>query len=111
MGGGRRRGGEGAEVGVLPDLAFDHHKVLTTAIERIRGKIDYDPRIAQGLLPEEFTTKEFRRVHEIVKGEMYDRNNFNKRFRRMVEDGRFIECEDTKELRGGGRPPKLYRFP
>lgn len=93
------------------ELAFDHWKILQMAVERIRGKMDYDPRIAQGLLPAEFTQKEFRRVHEIVKGESYDRSNFNKRFRRMVEDGRFEEIDATKELRSSGRPPKLYRFP
>lgn len=92
-------------------LAFDHEKILAMALERIRGKIDYDPRIARGLLPAEFTQKEFRRVHEIVKGETYDASNFSKRFRRMVEDGRFVAVGAEKELRGAGRPPKLYRFP
>ena len=92
-------------------LAFDHPKILAMALERIRGKIDYDPRIAQGLLPTEFTQKEFRRVHEIVKAETYDSSNFSKRFRRMLEDGRFVEVGAEKELRGAGRPPKLYKFP
>jgi len=111
---GRKRGAlEGtysAEVSVLPDLAFDHHKILTLALDRLRGKLDYDPRLARALLPETFTQKQFRRVHEIVKGESYDRSNFAKRFRRMVEDGRFIESDETVELSSGGRPPKLYRF-
>ena len=92
-------------------LAFDHGEIIEKAIERIRGKMDYDPRIARGLLPEEFTSKQLRRVHEIVKGETYDRRNFNRRFQRMVEDGRFIETPHTKELPDAGRPPKLYRFP
>ena len=92
-------------------LAFDHEKILAMALERIRGKIDYDPRIARGLLPAEFTQKEFRRVHEIVKGETYDSSNFSKRFHRILEDGRFVALEAQKETRGGGRPPKLYAFP
>jgi 8-oxo-dGTP diphosphatase len=92
-------------------LAFDHGRILAMALERIRGKIDYDPRIARGLLPTEFTQKEFRRVHEIVKGETYDASNFSKRFRRMLEDGRFAVVDAKKELRSTGRPPRLYRFP
>jgi 8-oxo-dGTP diphosphatase len=92
------------------NLAFDHAQILRTAVERIRGKIDYDPRLVRALLPEEFTSKEFRRVHEIVKGESYDSSNFSKRFRRMVEDGRFVELDETKETRGSGRPARLYRF-
>lgn len=92
------------------ELAFDHGKILDTAVERIRGKIDYDPRLVRALLPEEFTAPEFRRVHETVKGTTYDTSNFRKRFRRMVEDGRFEELEETREQRGAGRPARLYRF-
>lgn len=91
-------------------LAFDHTRILRCAIERIRGKIDYDPRLVRALLPEEFTAKEFRRVHEIVKGENYDVSNFSKRFKRMVEDGRFIELDGLKETRGRGPAARLYRF-
>ena len=92
------------------NLAFDHAKIFQMALERIRGKIDYDPRLVRALLPKEFTSKEFRRVHEIVKGRTYDSSNFNKRFRRMVEDGRFIETDEKKEQRSAGRPARLYRF-
>jgi len=92
------------------ELAFDHGKILHTAVDRVRGKIDYDPRLVRALLPEEFTAKEFRRVHEIVKGITYDKSNFSKRFRRMVEDGRFVELDETKEHRGAGRPARLYKF-
>jgi 8-oxo-dGTP diphosphatase len=94
-----------------PDLAFDHEEILAEAIGRVRGKIDYDPRLGRALLPKEFTAKEFRRLHEIVKGTTYDPSNFSKRFKRMVEDGRFIETDETKEQRGAGRPARLYRFP
>lgn len=100
-----------AEVEFLPEMAFDHDEIMKVAIERIRGKIDYDPRIARALLPREFTAKQFRRVHEIVKGETYDSSNFSKRFRRMVEDGRFIELDETQEPVGAGRPARLYCFP
>lgn len=100
------------DVEELPEkLAFDHHKILAMAIERVRGKIDYDPRLARALLPREFTSKEFRRVHEVVKGTTYDKSNFSKRFRRMVEDGRFVETDETQEQRGAGRPARLYKFP
>jgi 8-oxo-dGTP diphosphatase len=91
-------------------LAFDHDRVLAAAVARIRGKLDYEPRLARALLPSEFTQKQFRRVHEIVKGTTYDRSNFARRFRRMVEDGRLQQSEARAELPGSGRPPRLYRF-
>lgn len=91
-------------------LAFDHPAIIRAALERIRGKVDYDPRLVQALLPDEFTQSEFRRVHEVIKGACYDKSNFAKRFRRMLEDGRFEATDAKRSLRGAGRPPKLYRF-
>jgi 8-oxo-dGTP diphosphatase len=99
------------DVEELPEMAFDHDEIMATAIERVRGKIDYDPRLARALLPSEFTTRQFRRVHEICKGTTYDSSNFNKRFKRMVEDGRILETEDLEETTGAGRPARLYKFP
>ena len=99
------------DVEELPEMAFDHDKIMQTAIERVRGKVDYDPRLARALLPNEFTTTQFRKVHEICKGETYDSSNFNKRFKRMVEDGRILETEDLEETTGAGRPARLYKFP
>lgn len=92
------------------ELAFDHARILQCAIDRIRGKVDYDPRLVRALLPSEFTSTEFRRVHEVVKGESYDASNFSKRFKRMVEDGQFVEMKAHKDPKGSGRPPRLYRF-
>lgn len=95
----------------LPKLAFDHDKIMAAAIDRVRGKIDYDPRLARALLPTEFTGTQFRRVHEICKGVTYDSSNFNKRFKRMVEDGRILETEELQDAEGAGRPARLYKFP
>lgn len=92
-------------------LAFDHARILRVAAERVRGKIDYDPRIARALLPAEFTVNEFRRVHEIVKGVSQDSSNFSKRFRRMLEDGRVEEVGAMSGMQDRGRPSALYRFP
>ena len=99
------------DVEKLPKMAFDHDVIMATAIARVRGKIDYDPRLARALLPCEFTTTQFRRVHEICKGMLYDSSNFNKRCKRMVEDGQVLETDEIEETTGAGRPARLYRFP
>lgn len=91
-------------------LAFDHATIIDTALTRVRGKIDYDPRIVRALLPSEFTLREFRRVHEVVKGVTYDPSNFSKRFKRIVEDGKILPLNELKPTVGAGRPAKLYRF-
>jgi hypothetical protein len=80
-------------------------------LERLRGKVDWAPEIAAGLVPRHFTKSELRRVYEVIKGQVQDRSNFAKRFKRMLEDGRFETVEgSTRELRGAGRPPQLYAF-
>lgn len=99
------------DVEELPKTAFDHDEIMTTAIERIRGKIDYDPRLTRALLPTEFTAPQFRRVHEVCKGVTYDASNFRKRFKRMVEDGHIAETDEVLDHVGSGRPARLYRFP
>ena len=92
----------------LPSLAFDHHDIIEVALTRIRGKIDYEPRIAHSLVPTEFTQAELRQVHEVVKGVKYDKSNFSKRFKRMVEDGKLVPAPGKRAT--DGRPARLYRI-
>lgn len=89
------------------DLAFDHTDILQTAIERVRGKIDYT-NIAFQLVPETFTIPELRAVHEVIKGTTYDPGNFRRRFKRMVTDG-IIEEAPGKRITST-KPAKVYRF-
>jgi 8-oxo-dGTP diphosphatase len=92
----------------LPELAFDHAHIIDVALNRIRGKIDYEPRIANSLVPAEFTQADLRQVHEVVKGVKYDKSNFAKRFKRMVEDGKLREAPGKRAT--DGRPARLYRM-
>jgi 8-oxo-dGTP diphosphatase len=56
-------------------LAFDHREILQTAIERIRGKIDYAP-IGFQLLPKRFTLTDIQTVYEAVLDRPIDKRNF-----------------------------------
>lgn len=93
----------------IPDLelAFDHQDILAKGVERIQGKIDYSP-IAFNLLPPTFTVTELREVHEAIKGQSYDPNNFRRRFKRMVTDGILKEAPGKRLT--GGKPAKVYSF-
>lgn len=94
-----------------PALAFDHKEVVEMVLDRIRGKVDWAPEIAAGLVPQHFTRSELRRVYEVIKGQAQDHSNFAKRFKRMLEEGHFEPVEgSTRELPGAGRPPQLYAF-
>lgn len=88
-------------------LAFDHDRIVDTAVERIRGKVDYAP-IAFDLVPETFTVSELRAVYEAIKGERSDAANFRRRFNRMLADG-LVEQAPGRRLTGR-RPAAVYRF-
>ena len=93
----------------LPDLelAFDHDAILATAVERIRGKIDYAP-LAFELVPPTFTIAELRAVYEAIKGHAYDPGNFRRRFMRMQTDGVIERAPGKRQT--GTKPARVYRF-
>ena len=93
------------ETGAALPLAFDHAQILATAVERIRGKLDYAP-IGFELLPRTFTLRDLRLVHEAILGHPLNKDSF----RRKVQD-RGLVVATGEHLEGvGHRPPELYRF-
>lgn len=101
------RQAEWVSVQELPVLAFDHTVILSLALQRLRGKIDYSP-IAFKLLSDTFTVADLMGVHQAIKGNTYDPANFRRRFRRMVEDGVLEEAPGKRIT--GKRSAKVYRF-
>ncbi len=61
-----------------PRLAFDHGAILKTAIERLRGKVEYTS-LPAFLLPEPFTLPQLQRMYEIVLGRPVDKSGFRTR--------------------------------
>lgn len=89
--------------GAVP-LAFDHAAILTLAMERIRGKLDWVP-IGFQLLPEKFTLTELQEVHEAILAKPLDKRNFRAK---VLRDGL---VKPTKEMRTGNhRPAQLFRY-
>ena len=88
-------------------LAFDHDRIVDTAIERVRGKVDYAP-IAFDLVPPTFTVAELRAVYEAIKGERYDASNFRRRFKRMLDAGLVARAPGKRHT--ARRPAAVYTF-
>ncbi|TDD52150.1 NUDIX hydrolase, partial [Kribbella antibiotica] len=59
-------------------LAFDHHQILTDAVERARAKLEYSP-LAAAFCPDEFTISELRTIYEAVWGIPLDPRNFHRK--------------------------------
>ena len=89
---------------VLP-LAFDHASILGTAVRRIRGKVEYAP-IGFELLPERFSLRDLRLVHEAILGRELNKDSF----RRRILDRGLVVATGEREQGVGHRPPELYRF-
>jgi 8-oxo-dGTP diphosphatase len=88
----------------LPELAFDHARILEYALKRLRWKLEWTA-LGFLLLPKEFTLSELQHVYETVLHEPLDKRNF----RRKILAADIIE--DTGHYREGDhRPAKLYRF-
>jgi 8-oxo-dGTP diphosphatase len=88
----------------LPELAFDHAKILRRARSRLREKIE-EPVIALQLVPETFTLTELQRVHELVLARGLDKRNFRKKM--LALD--VIEATGETKQAGPHRPARLYR--
>ena len=63
-------------------MAFDHRRILATALGRLRGKLKYRPVVFE-LLPPEFTLYDLQKT---------------------------VEATGNESTATGGRPARLYRF-
>ena len=89
----------------VPELAFDHNRIVEYALGRLRAKITYSP-IAHAFLNPEFTLAELREVHEAVLRKPLDPANF----RRQVLASNTVVATGTCVTGTSHRPPALYRF-
>jgi len=89
----------------LPDMAFDHNRIITYALQRLQSKLEYT-NVIYSLLPKYFTFNQLQRTYEIILNKKLDKRNFRKKF--MLLD---LIKPTTKILKGERqRPAKLYRF-
>ena len=93
------------QIDALPRLAFDHSKILKTALERLRGKLSYAP-VGFELLPQKFSIKQLQKLYEIVLGQPLDNRNFRKKIFAMDV------LKELDEMQKGvaHRAARLYRF-
>lgn len=62
----------------VPQLAFDHDRILRAALQRLRERIHFEP-IGFELLPEKFTMKQLQNLYEAILDVRFDRSNFAKK--------------------------------
>ena len=89
----------------IPSLAFDHQKIITYALERLRHKVNYTTICFQ-LLPEKFTLSELQKAYEVILGQKLDKRNFRKKMLQL----NILKRMGEKKISGPQRPAELYSF-
>jgi 8-oxo-dGTP diphosphatase len=88
-----------------PSLAFDHERILETALQRLKGKVRYQP-IGFELLPKKFTLSQLQGLYETILERELDRRNFRKKILSMD----ILEELDEVQQDVAHRAARLYRF-
>lgn len=88
----------------LPQLPFDHNRIIDAAVKRLRDKSTYSA-LPCHLLPELFTLSELQQAYERVLGHKLDKSAF----RRKIFDLDFLEATN-KTRKGVHRPAQLHRI-
>ncbi|MBL0912815.1 MAG: NUDIX hydrolase [Bacteroidia bacterium] len=65
-------------ISALPQLGFDHRNIVSLAVDRLRGKVRYQP-VGFELLDEKFTLSQLQALYEAILQNPVDKRNFRKK--------------------------------
>lgn len=85
-------------------LAFDHAKIITLAIERLRNKIEYTS-IAFNLAGAEFTLPQLQKIYEIILGKKLYKTSFRSQMQKYI-----VPTGRKKHVEGVVRDALCYRY-
>ncbi len=89
------------------ELAFDHARILSDAVDRVRADLELTGS-ATAFLPPAFTLAELRGIYEAVWNVHFDAANFRKRV--LADEGWVIPTgKRARPGSSGGKPAELYR--
>lgn len=89
----------------MPQLIFDHEKMVQNALERLRYKAALHP-IGFELLPETFTIPQLHKLYEAIYGMQLDRRNFS---RKILSTGLLVDTGEKNE-NSATKKAILYRL-
>lgn len=96
---------EWVDVDNLPPMGFDHHQMISEAVEVMRRKV-MSSSFAFNMLPELFTLTQLQNLVESVTGRKLDKRNFRKRISENPE----IMQTDLIDKASSKRGARLYKY-
>jgi 8-oxo-dGTP diphosphatase len=98
-------GAEWRSISNLPDLIFDHRKMVDRALMELVEKVKVHP-VGFELLPEKFTLVQLQNLYEAIYQKSIDKRNFRKKILSM----NLLEKQDEKERETSKKGAWYYRF-
>ncbi|NOR27501.1 MAG: DNA mismatch repair protein MutT [Lutibacter sp.] len=89
----------------IPDLIFDHRKMVDDAINKLRAKARYQP-IGFELLPEKFTIPQLQILYQCV----YQKKLDDRNFRKKILSFDILTKTEEKDKTGSKKGAFLYKF-
>jgi 8-oxo-dGTP diphosphatase len=89
----------------LPELGYDHHRIIMLALDYLRIEICREP-IGFELLPEKFTLTQLQLVFETIWDTKLDKRNFRKKVMQM----KYVIALDEKQKGVAHKPAQIYHF-
>jgi ADP-ribose pyrophosphatase YjhB (NUDIX family) len=89
----------------LPELIFDHKKIIDYSIFYLRHKVRQEP-IGFSMLPKKFTLYELMRLYEEILGYEMDKSNFRRKFLKM----KLLKGLEERQTNVSHRAAQLYEF-
>ncbi len=89
----------------LPDLIFDHRRMVERALKELVEKVKVHP-VGFELLPEKFTLVQLQNLYEAIYQKSIDKRNFRKKILSM----NLLEKQEDKERETSKKGAWYYRF-
>lgn len=88
----------------LPSLAFDHKKIVKMGINRLKGKVTYQP-VGFELLDQYFSLRSLQQLYENILENKIDKRNFRKKILKTE-----LLIPKKNQVKQNKNEPDLYRF-
>lgn len=89
----------------IPDLIFDHNKILNSGLLTLQKEFLTDPLCFE-LLPVKFTLNQLQKIYEVILGFKLDNRNFRKKINKLE----YIIPLNEKQTGVTHKPARLYIF-